>query len=203
MGGYRDDLGAAVARADALQRRVDELESHASLEGAQLRILEDRLAFARAEIRNLRKQVPLGAPSIRRRYNPLPVIVLGTGVMCLTALGILWTGLPSFPTPPGALVAGAELPRQRRTLSVGAVAAAVRSIESAARSCIGSPHEAADFEIRVTIDRGGWVTTLDHVIGYSVPIATARCVDAAVRATRFPILDEETVVHLPIKVRVD
>ena len=87
MGGYRDDLGAAVARADALQRRVDELEE---------------------EVERLRRggagAAPLAAAAFRARHNIGAYAVLGAMFMFVGLLVMLiagWT-IPE-PAPPAPI----------------------------------------------------------------------------------------------------
>jgi hypothetical protein len=77
MGGYRDDLGAAVARADALQQEVDELK---------------------AELARLRSGTGRVAPTARTRHNLGAYVALGAMFVFVGAMVMLVLGW-SIPVP--------------------------------------------------------------------------------------------------------
>src|SRR5262245_42612740 len=90
MGGYRDDLAAAVARADALQLEVDELRGRTGADGAYIRELEARLALAHRELEELRAvAATVWRPPSRSSRRPALMIasavVIGTAVAGLAS----------------------------------------------------------------------------------------------------------------------
>ena len=104
--GYRDELGAAVARADSLAQEVGELKGKADGEAARIASLEAQLQAARQEIEFLKSMHAGAEEPVRRRYgSDRPLAAWGgivAAVIVFSAL-VVWfnhkTEPPSWPEP--------------------------------------------------------------------------------------------------------
>jgi hypothetical protein len=94
---YRDELSAAVARADALAEEVEELRQKGDLDRERIRRLEVLLGAARQELASARVQAPARAPQrhdLPRAAGPGPglgtfasLVVLVLSVILLFTAG--------------------------------------------------------------------------------------------------------------------
>src|SRR5262245_55224199 len=102
---YRDDLGAATARADALAREVQELQGQASSDRERIRRLEVLLGVARQELATLRARVlpppreatPFGVPpapappAVAPYFYLFAALVAGLALV-MYAISVAWHG---------------------------------------------------------------------------------------------------------------
>lgn len=93
---YRDDYAAALARANAAERNLRELERQASADKAQLKALNEELERAKAALREAQRRAGVPQPS-SNAANFLPFAIFA--IFAVVLWGWLSTSGPSHPYP--------------------------------------------------------------------------------------------------------
>jgi hypothetical protein len=100
--GYRDELGAAVARADSLAQEVGELKGKADGDASRIASLEAQLQSARQEIEFLKSMYAGSEEPARRRYgSDRPLAAWGgivAAVIVFSAM-VVWFNHKTEPPP--------------------------------------------------------------------------------------------------------